>query len=104
MTDWRDDPFFQVPLANVPTSEGDVALPILYYDCSNFIALFRVEHSVAQSFASRDGLEAVRFRNGKALAIVAFFEYRHTAIAAYNEVGVAIVAVPPGTALPRAMR
>lgn len=102
MTDWRDDPFFQVPLADAATSEGVVSLPILYYDCSHFIALFWVEHSVAQSCAGRDGLEAVRFRNGKALAIVAFFEYRHAAIAAYNEVGVAVVAVPPGTALPRA--
>jgi len=102
MTDWHRDPFFQVPTNLMSTSEGDVAMPIKYYDDSNFLAMFWVDLARAQRHAAQDGLEAVRFGNGKALAVVAFYEYRETAIGAYNEVGVAVAAVPPGTALPRA--
>ncbi|WP_022979694.1 acetoacetate decarboxylase family protein [Ideonella sp. B508-1] len=101
MTDWNRDPFFQVPLNLLPTSEGEVAMPILYHDNSNFLAMFWVDHPRAQAQTDADGFEAVRFGNGKALAVVAFYEYRQTAIGPYNEVGVAIAAVPPGTALPR---
>lgn len=93
------DPFFQYPLRDYPTSQGAVAMPILYYDCSNFMAMFFVAHDKAQSLVRADGLEAVRFKNGKALAVVAFYEYRQTAIGPYNEVGVAIAATPPGMAL-----
>ena len=100
MTDWNRDPFFQVPLNLMPTSEGDVALPILYYDNSNFMAMFWVDPATAQAQVARDGFETVRFGNGKALAVVAFYEYRQTAIGPYNEVGAAIAAVPPGTRLP----
>jgi hypothetical protein len=100
MKNYRDDPFFQYPLNKYPTSEGDVDMPILYFDNSNFMAIFYVDHDKAQALTGQDGFDAVRFGNGKALTVVAFYEYRHTAIGSYNEVGVAIAAVPPGTPLP----
>lgn len=100
MNDYRADPFFQYPLNRYSTSAGDVDLPILYFDNSHFMAMFSIDHGRAQMLTEQDGLNAVRFGNGKALAVVAFYEYRHTAIGRYNEVGVAVAAVPPGTPLP----
>jgi len=100
MKNYRDDPFFQYPLNKYPTSEGDVDMPIFYFDNSSFLAMFYVDHAKAQMLTGRDGFDAVRFGSGKALTVVAFYEYRHTALGSYNEVGVAIAAVPPGTPQP----
>jgi hypothetical protein len=43
----------------------------------------------------------VRTLGGKALAGIAFYQYRDTSIGVYNEVGVAIAVVPSGTKAPR---
>lgn len=94
------DPFFQYPRSVARTSEGDVELPILYYDDSNLMALFRVDYDKAQRLVAPQGLQAVRFAGGKALAGVAFYEYRETTIADYREVGVAIAVVPKGVESP----
>lgn len=100
MTAWDRDPFFQYPQTNAATSEGDVALPILYYDDSQCMGLFYVDHAAAQAMVQGDGLDAVRFAGGKALVGVAFYQYRQTSIGVYNEVGVAIAVVPAGTRQP----
>lgn len=100
MTTWNQDPFFQYPLTSAPTSEGAVDLPILYYDNSNMIAMFWVDYDAAQAMVGPQGLTAIRFAGGRALVALAFYEYRHTAIAPYNEVGVAIAALPKGEAPP----
>lgn len=94
------DPFFQYPRTVAHTSEGDVELPIFYYDDSNLMALFRVDYDKAQQLVTPHGVQAVRFTGGKALAGVAFYEYRKTSIADYREVGVAIAVVPKGAEAP----
>jgi len=94
MTNWDNDPFFQYPRNIVATSEGDVAMPILYYDSSQMMAFFWVDSDKAQAQLN-DGLEVVRFGK-KALAVLAFYEYRKTSIGVYNEVGTAIACVPKG--------
>lgn len=100
MQTWSKDPFFQYPLWPAPTSQGNVDLPILYYDNSNLIAMFWVEHDAAQSLVEQQGLTAIRFAGTKALIALAFYEYRNTAIGPYNEVGVAIAALPNGSTPP----
>jgi hypothetical protein len=45
-------------------------------------------------------LQAVRFCGGKAMVVVAFYQYRETSIADYHEVGVAIAALPEGMTAP----
>lgn len=100
MTAWRQDPFFQYPLTSFQSSEGNVDLPILYFDNSNFMSMFEVEYEAANAFLKDKGLTAVRFTGGKALVVVGFYEYRETAIADYNEVGVAIACVPSGVKAP----
>lgn len=101
MTAWHDDPFFQYPRTRAATSEGAVDLPILYFDDSQCMGLFLVDHAAAQAMVQGEGLDAVRVVGGKALVGVAFYEYRDTSIGVYNEVGVAIAVVPAGTAAPR---
>lgn len=99
MTAWQKDPFFQYPRTTVATTEGDVDLPIFYFDDSTLIAMFWVDHHRAKSQLA-PGLEAVKFGNGKALAAMAFYEYRATSIADYREAGVAIAVVPTGATVP----
>lgn len=99
MKPWNADPFFQYPRNTLSTSEGDVAMPILYYDSSQFMAFFWVDGDKAQSLLS-EGLDVVRFGR-KALVAVAFYEYRATSIGVYNEVGTAIACVPKGSRVPK---
>ena len=99
MQPWNSDLFFQYPRYSVSTSEGDVAMPILYYDNSQMMAFFWIDCDKAQALLS-EGLEVVRF-GGKALASLAFYTYRQTSIGSYNEVGTAIACVPKGTPTPR---
>ncbi len=97
---WQNDMFFQYPRTALATSEGSVDMPILYYDNSVLMAMFRIDYDRAEALVADQGLEAVRFFGGKALAVAAFYQYRETSIAAYNEVGIAIAVVPKGTAVP----
>lgn len=97
---WNQDFFFQYPRTVIPTSEGDVDMPIMYYDDSVMMALFRVDYERAQALVADQGLQAVRVFGNKALVGIAFYQYRQTSIADYNEVGVAIAVVPNGTVAP----
>jgi hypothetical protein len=101
METWDNDPFFQYPKTAVSTSEGNVTLPILYYENSNMIAIFRVDYNAAQAMVDPHHLTAIRFSGGKALVGIAFYEYRSTSINSYNEVGVAIAALPNGMIVPK---
>ncbi len=97
---WHHDFFFQYPRNNISTSEGNVEMPILYFDNSIMMALFRVDYDKAQALVADQGMEAVRIIGGKALVVMAFYEYRSTSIANYNEVGIGIAVVPTGTKAP----
>lgn len=99
--DWDQDVFFQYPLSRFATSAGDIDLPILYYDCSVVMALFRVDVDKAAAVVRDPDLVVVPVVGGQTLVGVAFYEYRHTAIAPYNEVGVAVAVGPRGTNAPR---
>ncbi len=95
-----DDPFFQHPSTTFSTTAGEVELPILYFDTRNFVALFWVDYERAEKRLGDDGLKLVRFRGNRALATVAWFEYRETTVGVYNEVGVALAVVPDGVRQP----
>lgn len=95
MSEYQKDPFFQVPRTIRATSEGDVEFPILYYDVSTLIALFFVEYDRAAAKLADMALRPALTYGKKAVAALAFFEYRKTSIGPYNEVGLAIPALPP---------
>lgn len=88
--------FFRVPRTPHATSEGSVELPILYYDVTNVVALFLADRAGASELLADAGLDVALARGDRALVGVSFYEYRHTTVGVYNEVGVAIFAVPRG--------
>ncbi len=98
--DYQHDPFFQYPATTFTSSEGDVQLPILYYDTSDFVAMFWVDFEAAASVIQETDLDLVRYRGNKALAALAFFEYRNTTVGVYNEVVVALAVLPKGEPQP----
>jgi hypothetical protein len=92
------DSFFQVPRTTRLTSEGSVELPILYYDVTNVIALFEGDAHAASALLEGGGLSPALQRGGRAPVGLSFYEYRHTSIGPYNEVGTALFGVPKGQA------
>ncbi|HEX7481295.1 MAG TPA: acetoacetate decarboxylase family protein [Polyangiales bacterium] len=94
-----NDPFFDVPHRPHPTSLGNVELPIDYYDNSHCVALFTVAAGPVREKLAMHGF-APALAGGKAQLALVFFEYAHTAIGPYNEVGLASLAVPRGQPQP----
>lgn len=100
MSKWQQDPFFQYPLTPFETSEGKVDLPILYYDNSNFLGMWEVDYAKAEALLEGQPVKPVRFPGNKAVVAIAFYEYRETAVASYNETGIALVTVPENVNMP----
>jgi hypothetical protein len=90
----RADPFFQVPQTTATTSLGPAELPALYYDVSTLTALFTVEAERAAAQLAPLELKPGLHWGGKAVVGLAFYEYRDTSLGPYNEVGLAIAALP----------
>lgn len=86
----KNDDFFKVPVEQVKTSEGNVGLPILYYDVSLLMGFFWVEPDAVAAKLSGTGLKPVTCLNGKTIAGVALYAYHDTTVGIYNEVGVAL--------------
>jgi hypothetical protein len=101
--DMAQDVFFEHPRTRAATSAGEVELPILYRDLSAVYAFFLVERGRVAALLAGKPLAAVPVVGGRAVAGLAFFEYRETSIGFYREVALAIPVVPAGTA-PRAVR
>lgn len=97
----EQDVFFQYPLTHFTTRVGQIELPILYYDNSVCMAIYMVDIEKARALVTDERLEVVRCGNNKALVGISFYQYRHTAIGPYNEVGTAILVAPRGVATPR---
>lgn len=91
----RDDPFFDVPKTVTTTTEGEVHLPICYFDASHHMALFRVDAAKAAAKLQDVPLAPVLVSR-KAVAILSFFKYRDTTLGPYDEVGLALLVTPQG--------
>jgi hypothetical protein len=78
----------------VSTSQGEVELPIRYWDVSTAAAVFRVPAETAAELTAPLSVAPVRVGD-HALAGLVFYEYRHTSVGAYNEVGLTVVSAPP---------
>jgi hypothetical protein len=89
-----DERFFQVPRTPRRTSQGEIDFPILYYDTSALLAFFLADRASVATVLAGTGLRPGVTFGAKALAGLAFYEYRDSSIGAYNEVGVAVPVVP----------
>ena len=79
---------------HVSTSQGEVELPIRYWDVSTAAAVFRVPAEPAAELTAHLGVTPVRIGD-HALAGLVFYEYRRTSVGVYNEVGLTVVGAPP---------
>lgn len=88
--------FADIEQHDAPTSKGPCAMPILYRDASLLGAFFRVDPAAAGAALAGTAFEPyVLF--GKAVVLLACFEYRDTTVGTYNEVGLAIQAKRRGS-------
>ncbi len=103
------DPFFDVPLEKVETSRGVVELPAFYQDYSYIHFLFWADYAKAAARLADTAFVPCRFFQGKASAVVSFFQYRACAVGPYDEVALSIFAHPraverAGPFLPQLLR
>lgn len=93
----RPDPFFDAVLQRPHmTSEGGCDLPILYRDGSLLGMFYRVDPALAREVLPDSRVEPfVIF--GKAIVLVASFEYRATSIGPYGEFGIGVVCKKSGS-------
>ncbi len=96
----KNDSFFSVPQQPFATSQGEVKLPIFYYDTSAALLFFWTDHKRASDLLAGTGLQPCKFFNGSALSGLAFYEYRETDIGSYNEVGLATAVYAPDSDKP----
>ncbi len=73
---------------------GHVELPIVYYDAAAVFAYFWCDHARTGPLLHGTGMTAVGFGRGRALVVLAFFNYYDTSIGPYHEVGTTIAAYP----------
>ncbi len=89
------DSFFDYPQTVFNSSQGEVKLPIFYYDVSSVLVFYLADYAKVQELLKPLDLTAARFLNGQALVGFAFYEYRDTDVGAYNEVGLASAIYAP---------
>jgi hypothetical protein len=77
------------------TSAGEIDLPIQYRDGSLLLLMYRVDAARAASVLP-DALEPMLVF-GKAVVVVAAFEYRDTSIGPYGELGIGVQTQKTGT-------
>lgn len=90
------DDFLKVATEEARTSLGAVRLPVLYADATAVLAFFWVDPARVRRALEGTGLEPLRFPGGRAVAGLAFYDYRETTVGPYHEVGSAVAVVPAG--------
>jgi len=90
MTAHMTDLFFNVAKTVAKTSEGDVDLPILYFDTTNLIAFFLCEQKRVRQILSGTGYQPALNIGNKSVIGISLYEYRKTSVGVYNEVGLAV--------------
>lgn len=82
--------FFHVEQTPWFCSEGEVDMPILYYDASNIMALFLAPREAVEAELEGTDLVPALVLGRRAVVGVSMYEYRDTSIGPYNEVGLAV--------------
>lgn len=90
----QTDNFFSVPRESVNTSAGVVELPILYHRLELLLAFFLVDAVASAELLPGKLCQPVRLPFQKSVAGLAFYRYDETSVGSYNEVGLALAALP----------
>jgi len=86
--------FFNVKRSTIKTSEGEIELPIFYYDTGVRYLNFWIDYEKASSKLAGTGLLPCKFFNGKAIASLVYFQYRRVSIEPYDEATITIMVHP----------
>lgn len=62
--------------------------------------MWEVDYAKAEALLEGQPVKPVRSPDNKAVVAIAFYEYRETAVASYNETGIALVTVPENLRMP----
>ena len=90
-----------LPLQRRLLSDGtEVPLPIRFFDAQCLLASFITDPGRAALLLEGTGLELALQEDGRAMTMVACFEYRSTDIGPYNEVCLGVSALAPGDRVP----
>jgi len=92
--------FFDVKRSSAKTSEGDIELPMLFYDVGVRYLNFWIDYEKTSSKLFGTGLLPCRFFNGKALTSLVYFQYRHVSIDPYDEATITIMVHPESSKKP----
>lgn len=82
--------FFDVEQTPWTCSQGEVGMPILYYDASNIMALFLAPREAVEAELQGTGLVPALVTGQRAVVGLSMYEYRSTSAGPYNEVGLAV--------------
>lgn len=85
--------YFDVKQHMIKTRQGDIGLPILYYNTSCVFASFLVDTERARALLPA-ALEPLPIAPGKTYAAICFFQYFDSSVGPYNEMGLALAARP----------
>jgi hypothetical protein len=84
----------------VQTKAGPCTLPIRYFSACNVMMFFAVDMDRARSLLPSKQFEPLPNEQGKALALVGFWDYADTSIGPYNESTISLMVTYPGFDLP----
>jgi hypothetical protein len=95
-------PFFMLDKADktVQTKAGPCTLPIRYFSACNVMMFFAVDQDRARLLLPNRQFEPLPNEQGKALALVGFWDYYDTSIGPYNESTISLMVTYPGFHLP----
>ena len=95
-------PFFMLDKTDktVQTKAGPCTLPIRYFSACNVMMFFAVDHDRARLLLPNRQFEPLPNEQGKALALVGFWDYFDTSIGPYNESTISLMVTYPGFDLP----
>lgn len=96
----KKDPFLDDEIIVFKTSEGDVDVPLIFYDLSSVICLFYVNYDLARKKFQGTGLIPCRLYNGKAAITVSFYDYKKSSIGGYHEAALTTLTYAEGTKQP----
>lgn len=94
----KTHPFFQPDQAGktVQTKAGPCPLPIRYFAAAHVMMFFAVDMERARALLPSKQFEPLPNEQGKALALVGFWDYHDTSIGPYNESTIALMVTHPG--------
>ncbi len=76
---------------NIDVGSARVDLPIYYYRDDSFLGIFTADREAVRALLPSDQLYPVLAPNGRALIGIAAFNYLHTSIGPYGEVGIVLL-------------